>query len=180
MGNSHAFSTIYTKRRREVGLKRQVFQMFLAKIRYSADQRIKSFRVARRRESSVGLRSIGAHRRGYGIFRWSAGRRDRWPGRNDGKGGLWGGFRRDTGWKWEVGGGHECGAGSRRVKLEQRKAVACGARAVGGYGRGVGRGGSRSHRVSRREPANEQQVADMATRADGRLWGCGVRGVVIG
>ena len=82
--------------------------------------------------------------------------------------------------KWEVGRRDECGVEGQPVKLEQRKAVACGARAVGGYGSGVGRGGSRSHRVSRREPANEEQVADMAMRADGRFCGSGIGGVVIG
>src|SRR5208337_3375919 len=73
----------------------------------------------------------------------------------------------------------ECGSESLRVKLAQREAVACGARAVDGYGSGVG-GGSRPHRVSRREPANEEKVADMAMRADGRFCGSGVGGVVIG
>ena len=28
-------------------------------------------------------------------------------------------FRRDTGWKWAVGRGHECGAGSRLARVPQ-------------------------------------------------------------
>src|SRR5208283_1212606 len=116
---------------------------------------------------------------GYGIFRWSAGRRDGWPGGNEGEGGVWAGLWRGTGRQYEVGQGRECGSESLRVKLAQREAVACGSRAVDGYGSGVG-GGSRPHRVSRREPANEEKVADMAMRADGRFCGSGVGGVVIG
>src|SRR5208282_2452633 len=167
--------------------------------KYSAKQRIKSFRVARRCESSVGLTWIGARRRG---MEFSGGLRG---GEMAGRAGMRGkvvyglgcGAARGGSKKWardasvarrvaearasgaEVGQGRECGSESLRVKLAQREAVACGARAVDGYGSGVG-GGSRPHRVSRREPANEEKVADMAMRADGRFCGSGVGGVVIG
>ena len=56
-----------------------------------------------------------------------------------------------------------------RVSAEQTKAVACGARGVDGDGSGVGRGGSRSHRVSRREAANQDEMAELTMRTERRL-----------
>ena len=65
--------------------------------------------------------------------------------------------------------GGENGRNGQWAKAEQTRAVACGAREAGGYRSGVGRGGSRSHRVSRREPANDDQMAALTMRADRRF-----------
>jgi hypothetical protein len=128
------------------------------------DQRIKSFRVARRRESSVGL-TRGRGAAGYGIFKRDERARcvsvTRGRGEAGAGAGLWCGKGRKSG----VGEGWGDGKEISRGKAKQTRVVACGACGVDRQGGDGRRSGSRSHGVSGGESANKEEMTDLTTRA---------------
>ena len=128
-------------------------------------KQVKSFRVARRRESSVGLTRDAAAV--YGIFTQTGPALGIVVSSDEPEEGVCYGVVMPVRARSREPAGGGPGASGKRAQRKAHNSVACGACGLVAEEAGGG-AGSWSHRVARREPADQHEMADPAMRAGGR------------